>query len=382
MDTLIVEAINPSKPKIGGIEQYCRNLLKYLSEAGIRTTLLGVSADKRLAIDAKFNFNPIAYKETLSGYEYLLDLMIKIPFMRIPISTIIHAQHPENLLPFILFHRGNPKVVTLHGKQLEGVRIKRRKIVKLIYEQIEPFVLKHTDLVICVDEGTKIFYQHEYAWLKKIRVIPTGIDLSNFKLLDRGELRQKYGFKSIDKIIAFVGRLEKEKNLGFLLECFARLKEKIPEVVLVLVGDGRERKHLEDVVKSSGLNKVNFMGALEQAKVAEIMNCADVLALCSLLEGSPTVIKEALACGLLVVSTDVGDVRQIIRSQVAGRIVGQDKELFTRTLTDILLHRGSEEERIKRANESTRFSYESIGASIVEQYRELLTTLQDGQRKQ
>lgn len=372
MEIFVVEAVDPSLPNIGGTDAYCRNLLKFLSENGVGTTLLGISNKKSLAIDEKFGFRPVARKTTITGYEYILRLMVKVPLMKIPPATIIHVQRPEYLLPFILYHWKNPKMVTLHGKQLEGIRIKRRKIVRWIYEIVEPFILRHSDLVISVDESTKEFYQREYPWLAKIRVIPTGINLSKFRLLDKNGVRQKYGFKPDDKVIAFVGRLEKEKNLDFLLGCFARLKETVPGAVLVLVGDGRDRDRLEGVVRSEELDKVVFMGAQDPDKVPEIMNCADVLALCSLIEGSPTVVKEALACGLPVVSTDVGDVTQIIKSPSSGKIVSQDKEEFTRALADVLLREDGEAARSERAREATVFGFAPIGARTVELYKELL----------
>jgi glycosyltransferase involved in cell wall biosynthesis len=372
MEIFIVGAIDPSQPNIGGIEPYCRNLLKYLSKRQIRATLLGITPNKHPTIDEKFGFSPIVHKKRISGYEYSFRLMMKVPLMTIPTSTIIHVQRPEHLLPFILFHRKNPKVVTLHGRQLEGIRIKRRKIVKATYEKLEPFILRHADLIISVDESTREFYLREYPWLKKMRVVPTGIDLNKFRLLNRTSLRQKYGFKPEDKVIVFVGRLEKEKNLDLLIEGFSDLTETVPGAMLVFVGDGRDREHLESVVKGLELNRVVFMGAVEPDKVPEIMNCADVLALCSLIEGSPTVVKEALACGLPVVSTAVGDVSQIIKSPSAGQIISRNRKDFSRALAMALLEKETDAWRIERAKQAAEYDFERIGAMTVELYTETL----------
>ncbi|MCJ7635675.1 glycosyltransferase family 4 protein [Candidatus Bathyarchaeota archaeon] len=370
-----MESIDPSLPTIGGIEVYSLNLLEYLLKAGVGVTLLGFCRSRSLHSNDKFTFIPVARNARLTGYEYFLMLMAKTPFMRIPISTIIHAQRPEYMLPFVLFHRKNPIIVTLHGRILAGIRLKRRKIVRLTYEVVESFALKHGDIIIAVDESTREFYQQEYPQLAaKIRVIPTGIDLSKFRLLDRNGLRRKYGFKPDDKVVAYVGRLEKEKGLDFLIDCLTSVVKLVRQTIILLVGDGRDRERLESLVRSFGLKRVVFMGTQEQDRIPEILNCADVLALSSLFEGSPTIVKEALACGAPVVSTNVGDVSQIIRSDTSGRIVSRNKEDFAHALADVLLKEDREEVRIQCAKVAAEFGFEQVGVRTVELYEELLWT--------
>ncbi|MHB8104700.1 MAG: glycosyltransferase family 4 protein [Dehalococcoidales bacterium] len=373
MDVIIIEAIDPSQPIMGGGEVYSQNLLEYLLKTGVRVTLLGVCHGSSLLTNDKLTFLPVTRKISLTGYEYFLRLMAKTPFMRIPVSAIIHAQRPEYMFPFVLFHWQHPKIITLHGTVLKGIRLKRKKIVRFIYEIVESFTLKHSNMIIAIDEATRQFYQQRYPRLAaKIKVIPVGIDLNKFKLLDREGLRLKYGFKPDDKVIVYVGRLEKEKNLEFLINCFTSLAVLIPHAILVLVGDGRDRKSLEYLVRSSGLKRVIFMGAQEPDNIPKILNCADVLALCSLFEGSPTVVKEALACGVPVVSTDVGDVREIIRSETTGKIVSRNKEDFNHALANMLLKEDREKMRKECVKVATEFGFEQVGAKIVGLYKELL----------
>lgn len=373
MEILIVEAIDPSLSKMGGGEIYTKNLIEYLTKNGIKVTLLGVDYSRKPITNDKLTFLPVAHKTSLTGYEYFLRLMVKTPLMRIPVSTVIHAQRPEYMLPFILFHRRNPKIITLHGSILKGIRLKRIKIVRLVYKAVESLVLKYCNLIIAVDESTKGFYQQHYTQLaEKIKVIPVGIDLSKFRLLDRDELRQKYGFKTHDKIVVYVGRLAKEKNLDFLLNCFALIEDSCPPAKLVIVGDGIEREKLELLAQSLKLKSVKFIGVLEPDNIPEILNCADVLALCSLFEGSPTIVKEALACGVPVVSTDVGDIRKILNRESIGRIAEKNKDDFSHALLDMLLKKDREKTRIECAKTATDFSFEKVGEQIVGLYKGLL----------
>src|SRR4030042_2808919 len=133
----------------------------------------------------------------------------------------------------------------------------------------------------------------------------------------------------------YVGRLEIEKALGFLIEVQRTTVQQIPEARLVLVGDGRNGRRLEEMAKDMGPEKVLFLGAQRPDRIPGLLNCADVLALCSLFEGSPTTVKEALACGVPVVTTQVGDVDKFIRGRI-GLVVRKEKGEFARAITEIL----------------------------------------------
>lgn len=371
MEVFIIEDLDPASPKMGGVAGYSRKLLEYLAKTGIRTTLIGASNGNGSYTNDRFTFIPVISKPKFTGYEYLLRLTMKTPFLQIPESAIIHAQHPGYMLPFILFHRKNPRILTIHGQVLDKIRFKRKKAVRFIYEMVEAFVLKRSDMVIVVDEITREFYQKQYPWLKKPSLIPTGIDLGKFRLLDRNTLRPKYGFKPDDKVIAYVGRLEKEKGPEFLLDCFTVLAGLVPGALIILIGDGRDRDHLKNMVSRLNLSRVFFMGAQEPDAIPEIMNCADVLALCSVYEGSPTVVKEALACGVPVVSTDVGDIRYILNDGKTGRIVHRNKEDYAYALASVLLNEDRERVRKDCATVAANFSFDRIGARTMELYREL-----------
>jgi glycosyltransferase involved in cell wall biosynthesis len=171
----------------------------------------------------------------------------------------------------------------------------------------------------------------------------------------------------------FVGRLEIEKDLGFLIDSFRMALKRLPDARLVFVGDGRDRKRLEDMVKDLTPKEVLFMGAQKPDSMPEIINCADVLALCSLYEGSPTTVKEALACGVPVVTTPVGDVTGIIRDNVIGRIVPKDAGQYSRAVVEILSSDNVEDTRRECVKAAAAFGFDQIGARTVGLYNELLS---------
>jgi glycosyltransferase involved in cell wall biosynthesis len=374
MEIAIVEAMDPAVPGIGGGEVYSTNLLHYLLKSGIPTILIGASYPESPSGPRPYTFIPASNSPSLGNLAYVLKLVLSRSFASVPRGAIVHVQRPEYALPFVLFCRGNPKVVTLHGRILHGVRLKQGPLVAWPYRVVESFCLKRSAAVIAVDEGTKDYYCQVYPWLQhKIRVIPVGIDLGRFQPLDRDQSRAEWGFKNSDKIIMYVGRLEIEKDLGFLIEVQRAVARQIPEARLVLVGDGRDRVRLEDLARDMGPEKVLFLGVQRPDRIPGLLNCADVLALCSLFEGSPTTVKEALACGVPVVTAAVGDVAQIVRDGANGRIVAKDAAVFARAIIETLQREDLASLRRDCARGAASFGFDQVGERTVELYRQLLT---------
>jgi glycosyltransferase involved in cell wall biosynthesis len=373
MEVVIVEAMDPASPGIGGGDTYSGNLLQYLLKTGVRTIFIGASSSKTRSTQNGLTFIPVTNSTSLSNFGYVLRLITSRSFTKIPRGAIVNVQRPEYALPFVMFCRRNSKVITLHGRILHGVRLKQSRVIAWMYGVVESLCLRHSAAVIAVDEGTKGFYEKQYPWLtKKISVIPIGIDLAKFKVLDRGSMRAKWGFGSGDKVVMFVGRLEIEKDLGFLIESFRMVLGQVPNARLVLVGDGRDRKRLEDMAKDLSPKEVLFMGAQKPDCIPEIMNCADVVVLCSLFEGSPTTVKEALACGVPVVTAPVGDVADIVRDRMVGRIVPKDAGQYSRAIVEVLYSEDAESLRRECVKAATEFGFDHIGRRTVNLYEELI----------
>ncbi len=128
----------------------------------------------------------------------------------------------------------------------------------------------------------------EKLGLEDADVIPCGIDMARFAPMPRDEARSALGFPQGRKLVLFVGELRPEKRLDVVRGAVRLLAEADPSVELVIATD---RPHDE---------------------IPLYMNACDVLALASDFEGSPMVIKEAMACNLPIVSVDVGDVAEVI----------------------------------------------------------------------
>ncbi|MEM3386084.1 MAG: glycosyltransferase family 4 protein [Nitrososphaerales archaeon] len=239
------------------------------------------------------------------------------------------------------------------------------------------FVLRHINKFLAA-KSTVDYYAAIYPQIKyKTEVMPTSaVPTELFKPMNKVLLRRKYRINQESKLVIFVGRVEKIKNLEFLIRSFALVKGKLPNAKLVIVGRGSPSyiKHLQKLAKNLNIGEeIIFLGERRYDEIPEILNCADVMALCSLTEGSPTVVREALACGVPVVSTDVGDVKMIIRNKYVGRIVEEDEKKFAEAIIDMLNVNAEvvREECVKLIKE-LKLDFESLGEKILSVYCEML----------
>ena len=186
----------------------------------------------------------------------------------------------------------------------------------------------------------------------KIFVHYNGIDLHGFepRPADRDCLRRRYGIPEHGVVVGTVGRLIPVKNTELLLRTAARMKRSGGQgahfIIVGDVGPGEDlsyREHLFSLEKSLGLeDTVTFVGM--QSNIAEILALFDVFAFTSLWEGTPNALLEAMAAGVPVVATDVGDVRAIVADAGSGIIADGDPEAFSKGIAQMLSNKQSREE--------------------------------------
>lgn len=372
MEVIIISSIDPDIAPTG-TGTYIKNLVNSLSKKEIKCTFIGITTNGTIT-EKDSIFIPIVknVKHPYPNYKFLINLFLKSFRLKITKNAILHAQRPDFMFPFVIFFPQNPKICTLHGNPCKAIHFCKGFFTGKMYEAIEKIVLKRIDKVIIVDIKTKNYYLTKYPWLaNKIILIPVGFDSNKFKPLETSAMRRNYGFTNNDKIILYVGRLMREKGLDLLLKAYKKTKDELKNVKLMIVGDGQCNEKLKALAVKLNVADVIFTGSIEPDGIPEIMNCADVFVLCSLYEGLPTVVLEALACGVPVISTDVGDVHKIVKDGVTGYIVKKrTEEELKNKLISVL-----REDKILKENciSSVRYySWNEVSKKIICVYNEVL----------
>lgn len=265
----------------GGLLDRCRDI-------GIKTTTLGV--------ENKWKF----YKS-------------------FQLHKIIKEFNPDILQSFLFFDN---ILARIFGKIASvPVIISGQRNVETERSSIRNFLDKYTfflsDLVISnTMEGKKILLEKFHLAHPSIKVIYNGIDLQQENnSVKKKEFLKEIGLTGDEKIVGFIGRLEKQKGVQYLIEAIKILNRENPSIYTLLIGDGKEKDILERYSQYHGCKAI-FLGWKENA--IKYLSSFDLLVLPSLWEGMPNVVLEAMKQGIPVVATSVGGNIEIIDNGKTG----------------------------------------------------------------
>lgn len=190
----------------------------------------------------------------------------------------------------------------------------------------------------------------------RIEVVPTGIDLAAFGAGRRDEsLRVRLGAAGADRLLLYVGRLAKEKNVELLLHALVLTRD--PSLRLAIAGDGPLRAELESIAGQLGLaDRVRFLGSVARADLPDLYASADAFVMPSTTETQGLVQAEALAAGVAVIAAAAPQNRDVLGA--AGILVPPTPEAFGAAL-DAVVFGGSPESAAAARAAATRFSLET-----------------------
>jgi teichuronic acid biosynthesis glycosyltransferase TuaC len=223
---------------------------------------------------------------------------------------LLHAHFGTMTAFFCMFSGRLPLVVTYRGSDLNpsaGISRLRSGVGKLLSQ----IAALRASRIICVSEQLK----GRLFWTKRrATVIPSGVDTRVFYPRPRDEARSELGWGTQERVVLFnAGRFPRVKRLD--------LAQAAVEVARGICGE---------------IRFVVLEGYTDPEVVPTMMNGADCLLFTSDWEGSPNVVKEAMACNLPVVSVDVGDVRERLAMVSPSRIVARNPQPIGEALAEIL----------------------------------------------
>ncbi|MGE5343008.1 MAG: glycosyltransferase family 4 protein [Candidatus Omnitrophota bacterium] len=232
---------------------------------------------------------------------YLRHVFLLRRFLRKNRFDILHAHYGMcGWVAFLAFTR-IPLVVSFMGDDLYGNADARGKKNGLDYVYIffNTLLQYGVDAIVVKSENLAA----HVVCKNKMQIIPNGVDGSVFKPMDRQDAARQLGRRAASKTksILFLGNpANPRKNFNLL------------EKALVLMKKTKEARETRETSDDPGLELLTPF-PVAPALVPLYLNLADVLVLTSYKEGSPNVIKEAMACNCPIVATDVGDVQAVIR---------------------------------------------------------------------
>lgn len=267
-------------------------------------------------------------------------------------------------------------VHTYHGHVLEGYFSRRSAA---IFEGVERFLARWTDALVAISPQIRLelLEEHRIGRPDQFHLVPLGFDLAPFATVDaqaRQQARVALNLPAAATVVTSVGRLTSIKQPQLFLETARIVKDRYPDAVFLVAGDGELRPGLEALADKLGLtDSVRFLGW--QRNLPIIYAATDVFLLTSRNEGTPVALIEAMAAGVPGVSTDVGGVRDVISGPELGVLVPSGGAAALAEAVCALLDRPELRRQMgERGRQSVleRYSLDRLADDIAALYRELL----------
>ncbi len=211
-----------------------------------------------------------------------------------------------------------------------------------------------------------------YGVTVPMHVLPTGIPLGQFQGGDGRRFRRDHGIDDGRPVALYVGRVAHEKNIGFLLEVVANARRAIPELLLLITGEGPAVESLRARVAALGLEpNVAFLGYLDrQTTLRDCYAAADTFVFASRTETQGLVLLEAMAVGLPVVALAAMGTRDILGAGRGCLTPPDAPEAFAEALCALLTDRPRREALAREAKAyAAEWSAERMAARLAALYR-------------
>jgi 1,2-diacylglycerol 3-alpha-glucosyltransferase len=246
-----------------------------------------------------------------------------------------------------------PKVLFYHTLVEEYGRLYAGKIGALTMRKRSKDVCNKVDVVMTPSNAMKKKLEN-YGVTKPIHVVPTGIDpcLNPFT---KKELIEKFKIPPESKILLYVGRVSKEKNLNVLLNAIKEIDEKKLKAFLLIVGPGDVDEIKKDIDKMKIKDKVFLTGALPKEETARVYGASDAFVFSSTTETQGLVIGEAMNAEIPVIALDSSIQKEVYPVETA--IVINDPKDFPEKIIDVFENNEKTKKMIQNAKKFVELNF-------------------------
>lgn len=294
--------------EVGGMQMMVCALARHLRAVGAEVQIGCLDTVGTLGEELRGERFPLALFDRRPGFDGRLPVRLA-QYVRRGGFDVVHAHQRTALFYGLLagLLHVTPLVYTEHGPfQGRGPSRKTKVFNRLLGRRARRIT------AVAEDVKRRLVQEEGFNPLH-IEVVPNGVDLGRFaNLVSREVARARHGLSPQACILGTVGRLVPVKNHALLLHVIARLRTRVPDARLVVVGDGPERPSLEALARRLDLaDRVHFLG--ECRNIETLLPAFDVFCHPSLAEGIPLTLLEAMAARVPIVATAVGGIPEAAR---------------------------------------------------------------------
>ncbi len=233
-------------------------------------------------------------------------------------------------------------------------------------------------IIASTDREKRALVRHYGASSEKISVVPCGVDLEHFRIIEKSQARHHLGLDG-DRIILFVGRIDPLKGVDNLIKALPHLCH-VPKLKLIIIGGGERSQYEIEQLRKLAHNlqvqdSVDFLGLIKHEELPYYYNAAHTCVVPSYYESFGLVALESLACGTPVVATDVGNHKNLIRQGETGYVIEDNDPCRLADRIALLLLGSESDTRSAQSIRATvnRLSWSNIAEAIVNDCHLVLT---------
>ena len=334
---LVIDFCNYTDYQIGGHLTFAKNLLFAF---GNQLALIGITTDENDPVGkwtvkningTNYDFFALA-RYSVSKTKYIIpDRIMCYLLLRVYRSRILEkkfnnvfVQRPE-ILPAIKKYEYKNICYRFPGVE-NPLKISKywygEYFVKL-FDRLLFSSFKNVNLVLVSADDKAIqgliARSNGKILLQSIFKFPTRIDSDIFRPGNKIESREKLSVPVNSVIISTIGRLTWLKGWKFIIDAFRLFNSNVPDSILFFIGEGEDLEKINEYIEMNGMNQSVFLaGKKLSSEISFYLNASDLFIMASYMEGWPTSLVEAVACGIPCCVTDFGAATEIIHEGVNG----------------------------------------------------------------
>jgi len=382
MKILLTSTDNPNTTHVGGKHIHLQLLERGLKELGLEVTTLYYDQKSPGEFIMRSLLQLLSERKR---YEIKLDQMIRYLRKRVKEKEfdIVHAHDVLS----IIATNSTPqnKVLTLHGyfarENLEFIRDKKNRQALYPYLlQLEKDAMRMADYVITVDQRLKEYIVSEFSYpTDKIKVMYNAVDTDRFEPVSEKEkqaLKEKLGFTTQNLIVIVPRRLVEKNGAIYAVRAMKNLKNS--DLRMVIAGDGPERAKVAEEAKRD--SRISLAGTVPHEKIDPYYKMADIILIPSITshgiqEATSLSMLEGMACGKVVICSNIGGMREIIQDMKTGILTEEKQPERIAEAIETIADRP--DLRVKIGNEARKYvqqnhSFVAHAGKVAQIYRGLL----------